>query len=335
MTRLTILSAALTLFALSAGAQTQPAVQGSASASSSTTVNADKSGAQAASNSSASAQAGKDSANLASGTAMQAELTHPVDCKKNKPGDAVTAKTTEASTSDGQVVIPKGSKLFGHVTEARQHEKPKKGDEGHDSALGIAWDKAVLKNGQEVPLNASIQAIAAAQGQASSSINDADMPMHGGATAGGSGGGRGALGGVGGVGSGVGSTVGGAPGAATRPVGQVGSTASGAVNSTTSVAGSATGSATGTVSGAASGTVGGLNAAGQFVSNSHGVFGLNGLNLTSAASNSTEGSLITSPTQNVHLDTGTRMLLVAQGQAQGGAQQAQHSNPSGASRERR
>jgi len=323
MKRLTILSAALTLFALSAGAQTQPSAQAGASATSSTAVSADKSGAQAASSSSAaaSAQAGKDSASLANGTAMQAALTHPVDCKKNKPGDTVTAKNTEAVTSNGQVVIPKGSKLVGHVTEAKQHEKQGRNKQRQDSVLGIAWDKAVLKNGQEVPLNASIQALASAQGQASSTINDADMPIGGGAMASGSGSGRGALSGVGGVGS----TAGGAVGAATRQVGAVGSTASGAVTSTTSGAVGSTASAAGSATGTATGTVGGLNAAGQFVSNSRGVFGLNGLNLTSAVSNNTEGSLITSSTQNVHLDSGTRMLLVAQGQAQSGAHETQGS----------
>jgi len=40
--------------------------------------------------------------------------------------------------------------------------------------------------------------------------------------------------------------------------------------------------------GATRGAVGGLNAAGQLTSNSQGVFGLNGMNLNSAASNSTK-----------------------------------------------
>jgi hypothetical protein len=61
--------------------------------------------------------------------------------------------------------------------------------------------------------------------------------------------------------------------------------------------------------------VGGLNAAGQLTSNSQGVFGLNGLNLNAAASNATQGSVITSAGKNVHLDSGTRMLLVSQAQA--------------------
>jgi hypothetical protein len=82
-----------------------------------------------------------------------------------------------------------------------------------------------------------------------------------------------------------------------------GGIAGGAVNSTVSAAG------------AARGAVGGLNAAGQLTSNSQGVFGLEGLNLSAAASNSTQGSLITSTSKNVHLDSGTQFLLVSQGQA--------------------
>ena len=66
-----------------------------------------------------------------------------------------------------------------------------------------------------------------------------------------------------------------------------------------------------------------MNAAGQLTSNSQGVFGLNGLNLNAAASNATQGSVITSAGKNVHLDSGTRMLLVSQAQAgsQGEAKQ--------------
>jgi hypothetical protein len=80
-------------------------------------------------------------------------------------------------------------------------------------------------------------------------------------------------------------------------------------------------SAGGSIASTPKGAVGGLNAAGQFSSNSQGVFGLNGLNLNAAGSNATEGSVITSAGKNVHLDSGTRMLLVSQANAseQGGS----------------
>jgi len=39
------------------------------------------------------------------------------------------------------------------------------------------------------------------------------------------------------------------------------------------------------------------------------------LSLNSAASSATQGSMIVSPTKNVHLDSGTQMLLSASGHA--------------------
>jgi len=105
---------------------------------------------------------------------MNAALSQPLDAKKNKPGDQVTAKTTEATKSEDKVVIPRGTKLIGHVTECKQRSK-----EGKESALGIVFDKAVLKNGEEIPLNVSIRALAAAQTAASSSIGGDDLSAGG------------------------------------------------------------------------------------------------------------------------------------------------------------
>src|SRR5712692_317576 len=127
-----------TLCACTAAAQSQTGAQASASADSKTSVQASKSGAQASSSTSgnASAQAGQSSASLAQGTTMNAVLTKPVDCKKSKPGDTVDGKTTENTKSDGEVVIPKGSKLVGHVTEAKARGKGES-----ESSLGIVFDK--------------------------------------------------------------------------------------------------------------------------------------------------------------------------------------------------
>jgi hypothetical protein len=267
----------------------------SGSASSGTVVQANPSGAQASNSTSASAsaQAGKNSANISSGTTMNATLSQSVDAKKNKPGDQVTAKTTEAVKSEGKMVIPKGSKLVGHVTQCKPRSKDEK-----ESALGIVFDKAILKHGEEIPLNVTIQALAAAQSAASASADADDVAA--GAGSGATGVARASGGGA--LGS-VRSTAGAATGAVTNSAANVGGAATGAVGSTINAAG------------AAGGAVGGLNAAGQLTSNSRGVFGLNGLNLSSAASSSTQGSLITSTSRNVHLDSGTQVLLVAQGQA--------------------
>jgi hypothetical protein len=63
------------------------------------------------------------------------------------------------------------------------------------------------------------------------------------------------------------------------------------------------------------GAIGGLTSEGRLASNSSGVFGLHGLSIDSAASSATQGSMIISSAKNVHLDSGTQMLLSASGQA--------------------
>jgi hypothetical protein len=143
-----------------------------------------------------------------------------------------------------------------------------------------------------------------ASGEPAAAVSGDDLQAAGtGSTAGGGmasgGAGRGALGGA-------------ASGAAST-VPRTTQDATGAVNSTVGGAASAVGRA-----GAGAGT--GLNAAGQLTSTSRGVFGLNGLSLNGNAANSSEGSVITSAGKNVRLDSGTRMLLVAQAGTSASAQ---------------
>jgi hypothetical protein len=102
-------------------------------------------------------QGSEESVSLARGTTLHVELDTPVDSKKVKTGDAVNAHVTEAVKTNGQTVVPKNTKLVGHVTQASARAK---GDAG--SALAIVFDKAVLKKGQELPLRVVIQAMAAA-----------------------------------------------------------------------------------------------------------------------------------------------------------------------------
>ena len=303
------------LFCLSAAAQSQTGAQAGAQSSSQASVQAGQTQAQASGNASASttasAQNGQANASLASGSAFNAALSSPIDSKKCKPGDPVNAHNTEAVKSEGKTVIPKGSKLVGHVTQASARGKGES-----ESSLGIVFDKAILKNGQEIPLNAGIQAIASAESSASAAGSDMDTMGGMGASAAGSGmaGGRSALGGVA-------SAAGGAAGTVTNTAANAGGVAGGTVNSAANVGGS--------VAGTSKRAVGGLNTAGQLTSNSQGVFGLNGLNLSAAASNATQGSMITSAGKNVHLESGTRMLLVSQAQAgeQGTSKQPAASKP--------
>jgi hypothetical protein len=297
----------VTLFALSTAAQSQTGAQAGAQTNGQANAQASKQGAQAsgsgAAASSAAAQTGQGNAALANGSTFNAALNAPIDSKKAKPGDAVTAHTTEPAKSDGKTVLPRGTKLLGHVTQASSRANGES-----DSSLGVVFDKAILKNGQEVPLNAAIQAIASGQSSASAAGSDFDTVGSAGGSAVGSGsaGGRGALGGLA-------SSAGGAVGGVTNTAANVGGAAGGALNSTVN----STANAAGSLNGVSSGATGGLNTAGQLTSNSQGVFGLNGLNLNSAASNGTQGSIITSAGKNVHLDSGTQMLLVSKAQQQG------------------
>ena len=60
----------------------------------------------------------------------------------------------ELRTVDG-TVIPRGSKVMGHITKA---EARAKGDA--QSQLGISFDQIAVKGGKDMPLKSSIQAVA-------------------------------------------------------------------------------------------------------------------------------------------------------------------------------
>jgi hypothetical protein len=281
------LSLASTVLLGTAVAQTSASSQTSASASQNASASVDKSGAQLDSKSAASTaqsvdissahtQAGTAS-QLQSGSTIHATLVKPVDARKNRPGDQVVAKTTEDVKSNGKVVIPRGSKIVGHVTEAKADQKGQA-----ESALGIAFDHAVLKDGSQVPLTLSMQAVGSSATSATAQTEDESL-MTSGAGAGG----------MSGVASGTARSGGGL-------VGGVGSTTGAIVNTGTNVGGSAVHTSSG-LGGASSS----LN------SGSQGVIGLRNLSLASSTSSSTSGTL-TSPSSNVHLDSGTQMILRVQ-----------------------
>jgi hypothetical protein len=227
---------------------------------------------------------------------LQAELTKSLDAKKAKPGDEVSAKLTQDVKENGKVVLHKGSKLVGHVTEAQARSK-----ENAESKLGVVFDKAVLKGGEEMSFNGVIQAVAPPVQGALSVAGDENSSL-------GSGMGSGSSMGGGRNGGGLGP-VGGVTGAAGSTVGAVGNTA-GSVSNT---AGSVTNS-TGAVNGAVNRTAG-VAANGALNSAAHGVVGMQGVDLTSAAAGSAQGSVISSASRNIKLDSGTQMVLQVTGSA--------------------
>lgn len=238
---------------------------------------------------------------------VSGELQSKLDSKTARVGEPVVLKTTEKmKTADG-VVIPKGSRLVGHVTEVQAHKR------GHQqSSLGIAFDQLELKNGQSFAIHSMIESVgpsAAALEAASMANEDAFAgPANGGMAAGGGvmagggaavgrtggglvGGGAGAVGGatstVGGMGSGIASTAGGALNAENN-----------AINATGNVAGNASGNLGRGINGA-------VGAAGSLGTHATAI---PGVMLSSSAAGSASG-MFTAARQNIHFDSGTQMVL--------------------------
>jgi hypothetical protein len=92
---------------------------------------------------------------LAAGTVVSVELSKSLDARKSKANDRIEARTSMDLLQHGQIVIPRNTKIVGHVTEAKAHSK-----ESPNSTVGIAFDRVLMKNGRELPLQAAVQAIA-------------------------------------------------------------------------------------------------------------------------------------------------------------------------------
>jgi hypothetical protein len=93
---------------------------------------------------------------IAPGSVIPVQLTKTIDAKKVKVGDPVMAKVTmDLKTNSGEVIVPKDTKVTGHVTEAQARTKDQQ-----ESQVGIAFDHATLKSG-DVNLPMSIQAVIA------------------------------------------------------------------------------------------------------------------------------------------------------------------------------
>lgn len=83
------------------------------------------------------------------------ELVKSLDSKKVKEGDEVEAKLTGGITLPNGTSMSRGSKVIGHVTEAKARSK---GDA--QSSLGIVFDKIQRAPGEETPIKGVVQAAA-------------------------------------------------------------------------------------------------------------------------------------------------------------------------------
>lgn len=91
---------------------------------------------------------------LPAGTTICAEFTKSLDARKLKVGDAVEARTTLAVLSRGVVVIPEGSMILGHVTQAVERT-----DKSNRSVIGILFNEVDLKGSGDARLRLTVQAI--------------------------------------------------------------------------------------------------------------------------------------------------------------------------------
>jgi hypothetical protein len=101
-------------------------------------------------------------------TKVFATLETPVDTLTSARDDGFILVTINDVAVGGKIIIPKGSKIFGHVAGATN-----KGKGASKSVLGLSIDRAVTANG-EVPLQAIIVALAApkkSESESSASTN--------------------------------------------------------------------------------------------------------------------------------------------------------------------
>ena len=248
---------------------------------------------------------GRGSANASAAAVNQmrpvkGELMGKLDSKSARVGQSVVVRTTEKLQTANGMVIPKGSRLMGHITEVQAHGS------GHaNSSMGIVFDRAELKNGQSFAIHSVIESVApSASAMAASSMEGDDSfgtpmaPMMGGGAIGGGAIGGGTMGGGRAGGGLVGGTVGGAASATGNVASNLGTTTGGAMRTTGSLASNATAGVGNDVRGAA-GATGSLDTHASAIP---------GVMLEGDATGSASG-MLSATKRNVHLDSGTQMVL--------------------------
>lgn len=285
-------TAAASANALGHAQQTAVSQTGSATANAAGDAAGKSATASGAASEATSATEQMDSTMLSAAKAesFSAELTHSLNSKNAKVGDEVIARTTSKAQLAGGEKLPKGTKLIGKVTEVR----PKSSAE-HDGHLAFAFDRAVLRDGREIPIHAALDSISApanvaamAGGSDEFAAGAAPVPVSGGGRAGG-----GLLGG-------------GAVAVPSVP-------RTGLISGATSTAASAPAHVVNTTGAAAHQTGAALHQTAGVVSQTAGTtFGavsyLPGVTASSSASNST---ILEANGSNVDLSSGTELMLTA------------------------
>ena len=82
------------------------------------------------------------------------KVVKTLDSSKLKAGDTVEVATAGAFKLADGTLVPKGTKLFGHITAAKARSK---GDS--DSELTLSFDKINIPSGKEIPIKGMVQAV--------------------------------------------------------------------------------------------------------------------------------------------------------------------------------
>jgi len=120
----------------------------------------------------------------AAAASVSAELTKRIDTKKAKVGDEVDVKTTSAAKFADGTELPKGTKLVGKVTDVHP-----KSDTDKTSHVAFDLERAVTKDGHDVPVHAAVTSM-----MVSAQPMDNSAMMSPGSAGGGAAGGSGAAG---------------------------------------------------------------------------------------------------------------------------------------------
>jgi hypothetical protein len=204
---------------------------------------------------------------IAPGSVIPVSLTKTIDAKKVKTGDEVVAKVTQdMKNTAGQVIVAKDTEVIGHVTESQPRTKEQK-----ESEVGIEFDRAVMKNGSQMELPMSIQAIIGPQNNQNSS-------------------------------GGNGQQAAAAPGPDASPNSPRGGGMGGGSTASQVPSAPTGGSMPGNTQTA-------TTARPPITAQTQGVIGISNLKLTTAAPTASQGSLVSSEKNNVKIESGTLMLL--------------------------
>lgn len=86
--------------------------------------------------------------------AFPVKVTKTLDSSKLKEGDAVEVETAGTFKLPDGTLVPKGSKLTGHVTASKARSK---GDS--DSELTVTFDKLNITSGKQLSIKGAVQAV--------------------------------------------------------------------------------------------------------------------------------------------------------------------------------